>query len=506
MAKCAMEIPMGGVILKGTLEYGKLRGQFTANGYGCEMVGNATGGSFVGPAANQFISGQMTMNCTGDFNLRYKGEFLNLAPHGKGAGTYGNGDTYVGNWREGEMYGEGTYTAYGGQVQKGIWRNGKLQKTSKASDLKNLFTKLSSYDRKTIQTNLKKLGLYQSSIDGLYGKGTASALKTFNKINLKDASLTNKTNISKLFDAVLENSKNKTCSSSTPEACSAAKICEYATAFQGPYRLWQKTPSTRQYNIEANERGLHCGIQNASTTVWIRAGLNNSTSLPDCSSNFNNCVGSMIVPDYGKYFGEFKDGLPHGQGIFNYQDGAVYIGQWQKDMFHGKGTLTGPDGDKYAGNWQGGKMQGQGTYTFANGTTRAGFWENGTLKPEPVAKTQPTAQVPQKTGPSFFELLGAFAQGYNAATQGYSGSQSSSGGLRLKDSYRSGGNTMCRYNDGSVYNIGLGICPITNPTGSQSPNRGLRLKDSYRSGGNTMCRYSDGSVYNIGLGICPLTK
>ena len=32
------------------------------------------------------------------------------------------------------------------------------------------------------------------------------------------------------------------------------------------------------------------------------------------------------------------------------------------------------------------------------------------------------------------------------------------------------------------------------------------LKTSYRSGSDTMCRYDDGSVENIGVGICPLSK
>ena len=43
----------------------------------------------------------------------------------------------------------------------------------------------------------------QSSIDGLYGKGTASALVEYNKQNLNGADLKKSENVEKLFNVVL---------------------------------------------------------------------------------------------------------------------------------------------------------------------------------------------------------------------------------------------------------------------------------------------------------------
>jgi S1-C subfamily serine protease len=54
-----------------------------------------------------------------------------------------------------------------------------------------------------VQTNLKRLDLYRSSIDGLYGKGTADALSSYNNQNLNNADLKKAANVLKLLDAVL---------------------------------------------------------------------------------------------------------------------------------------------------------------------------------------------------------------------------------------------------------------------------------------------------------------
>jgi hypothetical protein len=46
------------------------------------------------------------------------------------------------------------------------------------------------------------------------------------------------------------------------------------------------------------------------------------------------------------------------------------------------------------------------------------------------------------------------------------------------------------------------------PTSRPHPRKTLTLMNplqhSYRRKGNTMCAYSDGSIVNIGVGICPL--
>ncbi len=82
-------------------------------------------------------------------------------------------------------------------------------------------------------------------------------------------------------------------------------------------------------------------------------------------------------------------------GIREYSDGK-YVGQFRDHVAHGQGTLTYVNGNKYVGKWKDGQMDGQGTYTFANGDKVVGQWRNGKFiqaqSPPPViaAWTQPT--------------------------------------------------------------------------------------------------------------------
>ena len=73
----------------------------------------------------------------------------------------------------------------------------------KPTVLRTAFKKLSKETRRQLQTNLKNLDLYKSSIDGLYGKGTAGALTAYNKQNLNGADLMKSKNVEKLFNVVL---------------------------------------------------------------------------------------------------------------------------------------------------------------------------------------------------------------------------------------------------------------------------------------------------------------
>lgn len=127
----------------------------------------------------------------------------------RGTYTYPNGDKYVGEFKDGKFHGKGIFTYANGTVEEGIWRDDEFQYAQKTpysvkkSILRTAFIKLSIENRKQLQSNLKDLGFYKSSIDGLYGKGTSGALTAYNKQNLNSADLKKSENVEKLIRAVL---------------------------------------------------------------------------------------------------------------------------------------------------------------------------------------------------------------------------------------------------------------------------------------------------------------
>ena len=66
-----------------------------------------------------------------------------------------------------------------------------------------------------------------------------------------------------------------------------------------------------------------------------------------------------------------------GDGIYNFEDGAIYVGEFKDGNFHGQGTVTYPDGGSYVGEWEDDNMHGKGTLTDADGTISTGLFEDG---------------------------------------------------------------------------------------------------------------------------------
>ena len=77
------------------------------------------------------------------------------------------------------------------------------QVSAKTSLLKEIFIKLTREKREELQLNLKDLGFYKSSVDGLYGKGTASALLAYNRQHLGGAELKKIGDARQLIDTIL---------------------------------------------------------------------------------------------------------------------------------------------------------------------------------------------------------------------------------------------------------------------------------------------------------------
>jgi hypothetical protein len=106
---------------------------------------------------------------------------------------------------------------------------------------------------------------------------------------------------------------------------------------------------------------------------------------------WNVCVGEAVWPDARKYSGEWKNGQPHGQGIFTDSKGARFLGEFEEGRFsglqrvwgfknglpNGQGQYIFSDGSQYTGQWRNGLFHGFGTLELSTGGDDRGQWKNG---------------------------------------------------------------------------------------------------------------------------------
>lgn len=82
----------------------------------------------------------------------------------------------------------------------------------------------------------------------------------------------------------------------------------------------------------------------------------------------------------GIYTGEIKEGLPDGYGSFSSKnengEGWVYYGEWKNGHFHGNGISQWDSGAKYVGEYANDLMNGRGAYWEDDGTVQCGKFRN----------------------------------------------------------------------------------------------------------------------------------
>jgi hypothetical protein len=98
----------------------------------------------------------------------------------------------------------------------------------------------------------------------------------------------------------------------------------------------------------------------------------------------NQC--KVLVPDLvGEYTGKCKKGFAHGKGKAVGKD--TYEGNFKKGLPNGEGIYTWASGATYEGDWVFGVRTGEGIYKFKsnnNDSVQAGIWkENEYLGPKP---------------------------------------------------------------------------------------------------------------------------
>ena len=116
------------------------------------------------------------------------------------------------------------------------------------------------------------------------------------------------------------------------------------------------------------------GLPNGQGTMTF---LNGEKYVGQWENGLANGHGTNVWPSGEKYTGEWKDNKQHGKGTNILPNGEKYIGQWLDGKRHGQGTSMMPNGTKYVGQWKNNKPHGQGTYTWPNGQIYTGEWKGG---------------------------------------------------------------------------------------------------------------------------------
>lgn len=139
-------------------------------------------------------------------------EIKNGAANGYGTWSHARGDKYIGLLKDSLPHGMGIMYYPNGEINEGVWKAGQFayaKKTPYSNNrsqpqlLRSAIKVLDRSEVRLIQSKLRDLDLYRSSIDGVYGSQTAKALNAYNNIYLGGLDLSKKQAIVRLIAEVV---------------------------------------------------------------------------------------------------------------------------------------------------------------------------------------------------------------------------------------------------------------------------------------------------------------
>lgn len=232
----------------------------------------------------------------------YIGQFKDGKSHGQGICVYSNPDLkgmkYVGSWKAGKIEGEGRmYQADGTVKQQGIWENNRYKEEGSygciSGDCAN------GYGIYLFKDGTKYLGIFKNEKPAV--QGTVFY-----------------TNGSKYVGEWKNNKRNGKGTFFTPDG-------------------------------HFNEG------------IWVDDNhVGNAKSSKGCvEGNCNDGSGVYVYGDNTRYEGGFQNSVAHGKGTCYYSDGDMYTGNWKNHNFDGYGTMYISDGTILKGMWRGGEFIGK---------------------------------------------------------------------------------------------------------------------------------------------------
>ena len=118
--------------------------------------------------------------------------------------------------------------------------------------------------------------------------------------------------------------------------------------------------------------------QQVQPPVQTYSGPSSCVGSPSSWTKWTNCNGSAKFSSGSEYIGEWRDGMPNGQGTYTWPNNRQYVGGYRDGKQHGQGIMTRPDGTKYVGEWKDNVVNGQGIMTRPDGSVlHSGMWVDG---------------------------------------------------------------------------------------------------------------------------------
>jgi len=164
------------------------------------------------------------------------------------------------------------------------------------SPLRKAFANMSSEERKAIQEGLANLNFYTSTVDGLYGRNTAAAIKAFNAAYYDNIEVGTEALASILLKRILN---FKSCDDDAT-SCTDQQLCRLAA-------VWSDGP----YKTIAEERGLTCGLKIAPDTVAKAANQVVSDELEDVGQNSSTVPLTIDIVDAFYKSEDYKNALTY---------------------------------------------------------------------------------------------------------------------------------------------------------------------------------------------------
>ena len=126
---------------------------------------------------------------------------------------------------------------------------------------------------------------------------------------------------------------------------------------------------------------------------WVNGRLNEQPASPAVSSKPNNNVGNAAASDRNSIAGLRNCTSTYcrsGKGYYDYPDGSRWVGEFKDGLPLGDGTCFYANGDRYEGAWQHNAPYGEGVMHFKNGRAYGAVWVNG----KPIKEMDSEETVP----------------------------------------------------------------------------------------------------------------